>query len=108
MKRIATALIAGAVLAAPAGADASLSAARAEREAARAVAPLQVQSVRCFATSIDPGRRPARVLRRLCIVGVPAPAGEVCNVTVRVTAQSRPRRVSAAVIIPQRCFSIQP
>ena len=104
MKRIATCLIAGAVLAAPAGADASLvSSARAEQEASRAVAPLQAESVACFRSAFNP-RKP-RVEHLTCVVFTAARPGDTCAVTVDVTARKRPRRVSTKVIVPLRCWA---
>ena len=105
MRKLMGVLIAGALLAAPSGADAALSAARAEQEAAKAVAPQKAESIACFGTSFSPRDKAKRVERRLCVVNVPAAQGETCIVTVQVTARSRPRRVSARVIIPQRCFA---
>jgi hypothetical protein len=104
MKRIATSLIAGAVLAVPAGADAAIvSTARAEVEAGRAVAPLQVESVACFRSAFNP-RKP-RVEHLSCVVFTPAPAGQTCAVTVDVKARKRPRRISSRVIVPLRCWA---
>jgi hypothetical protein len=102
MRRAAAVLVAGAVLAAPAGADASLSAARAEREATRAVAPLQVESVACFKTTPR-----TRIAKRTCVVTVPSGTEETCVVTVLVQQRSKPRRVSAKVTIPLRCFNLR-
>jgi hypothetical protein len=107
MKRLIPLVIAGSVLAVPAGADAAvISTARAEQAAKQVVAPLQAQSVACFRATFDP-RRP-RIERHACIVRVPSPAGENCIVTVAVTAKKRPRRVSAKVSIPLRCVPIPP
>jgi hypothetical protein len=107
MKRALTIIAAGAALAAlPASADAALSPARAERAAKQAIAPLQAHSVACFKATFDP-RRP-RLERHACVVAVAGPANEICVVTVTVTAKKRPRRVSAKVTIPLRCFGTSP
>lgn len=104
MKRVATCLIAVAVLTVPAGADAAIvSTARAELEAKRAVAPLQAESVACFRSSFTPRTRRAEHLT--CVVFTPAAAGQTCAVTVDVKAKKRPRRVSAKVIVPLRCWT---
>jgi hypothetical protein len=107
MKRLIPCLIAGAVVAVPAAADASaVSTARAEQAAKQVVAPLQAESVLCFRATFDP-RKP-RIERHVCVVRVPSPAGENCIVTVTATAKKRPRRVSAKVSVPLRCVAIQP
>lgn len=103
MKRFVLTVAALATLAAPAAADARLSTARAELEARRAVAPLDVKAVACFRIPVV-GRRRARVERQVCVVDGPAPAGDRCVATVMVTKRSRPRRVRAKVTIPLRCF----
>ena len=107
MRRVIGSLIVVAVLAAPAGADASLSAARAEQEAAKAVAPIPAESVACFGATFDARRKAPKVERRFCVVHVPAAEGEECIVTVQVTSRSRPRRVSSKVTIPLRCFNLR-
>ena len=107
MRRVAAVLVSGTVLAAPAGADASLSAARAEKEAARAVAPLQAKSVACFNATADLRRPKGRVAQRFCVVTVPSAPEETCIVTVVVQQRAKPRRVSAQVTIPLRCFRLQ-
>jgi hypothetical protein len=107
MRGAAAVVVAGAVLAAPAGADASLSAARAEREARRAVAPLLVESVACFKTTPQPRRTKARIAKRICVVTVPSGNEATCIVTVAVRQRSKPRRVSSKVTIPLRCFNLR-
>ena len=104
MRRTTAALLAGAALAAtapaPASAQSGVSAARVQQAARAAVAPLPVQSARCFAVTTRPRRG---VSRSHCVVEVAARAEEQCVVTVLVTTRSRPRRVSARVTIPLRC-----
>jgi hypothetical protein len=105
MKRIITCLIAGSVAVAvlPA-ADASTSADRAEQRAERAIAPLRAQSTACFKATFNPRTRnvPSQYA---CVITVASAPGETCIVTVTVTERTRPRRVSAKVTIPLRCFA---
>ena len=106
MKRLTSIVLAGAALAAvPATADAGLSTARAQQAARAAVAPLPVESTRCFNATITPRRG---IHKAFCVVNIAAAAGEECTVTVLVTSRTRPRRVSARVTIPLRCHLRQP
>lgn len=106
MRRIGAVLLASATVAglAASSAEAGLSAARAGQAARAAVAPLPVESTRCFKPTTKPRRG---VDKSFCVVDVAAPAGESCIVTVVVTQRSRPRRVGARVTIPLRCH-LQP
>jgi len=108
VRRVALTVAAGAVLLAPATADASrLSTARAELEARRAVAPLAIESVQCLRATPTTRRR-AKVDRQYCLVHHPAPANGRCISTVVVSKRSRPRRVKARVTIPMRCVDESP
>jgi hypothetical protein len=100
--RIAS-LVAGALLAVPTGAHAAISPARAEQAAKQAVAPLEVQSIACFRGNFLGPR--VQTERYYCVAYVAARPGDTCTISVTVKATKRPRRVSAKVTIPLRCFS---
>ena len=106
MKRITACLIAGAtvVAAVPSSATAALSPARAEQHAKQAIAPLQAESTTCFRATFDPRKRTIAA-QHACVITVAAPPGETCTVAVTVTEKRRPRRVSAKVTVPLRCFA---
>jgi hypothetical protein len=106
MKRLTSCLIAGATVLAvvPAAADASISAARAEQAAKKAVAPLEAQSIACFKATFDPRKRKV-ASQHACVITVASAPGETCAVTVTVTEKRRPRRVSSKVTVPLRCFA---
>jgi hypothetical protein len=109
MRRLGTLSVIGALLAAPvlaqAGPQSDANATRVQNAARAALVPLPVESTRCFAAT---ARKRRGITRAFCVVNVAAPAGEECSATVRVTARSRPRRVTARVTIPLRCHRRQP
>jgi hypothetical protein len=103
MRRLALMAAAGAVLLTPATADAGLSKTRAQAEAARAITPLEAESVSCFRV-VPRTRRQAKVDRQVCVVFSAAPPGDQCLTTVSVSKHKRSRRVRTRIIVPHRCF----
>jgi hypothetical protein len=106
MKRLTAFVVAGATLVAvvPSSANAALSTVRAERAAERAIAPLQAESSACFRATFDPRKRKI-ASQHVCVMFTASAPGETCAVTVTVTEKRRPRRVSAKVTVPHRCFA---